>query len=86
MPLPLIVKAAAIGAAAYAATRWMAEQRRQRSATVSVFPTSATHGSDFDDGLASPSRSSSSSSGSLARENHPGEAAMAPGVSSGPSS
>jgi hypothetical protein len=76
MPLPLIVKAAAVGGAAYLMTRWMAEQRRQRISTVNVFPTSETHG----DGAARAAR------GSLARENHPGDAPLAPGVSAGPSS
>jgi hypothetical protein len=76
MPLPLIVKAAAIGGAAYVMTRWMAEQRRERLSTVNVFPTRATHG----DGA------TEKSGGSLARENHPGDAPLAPGVGAGPSS
>ena len=30
MPLPLIIKAAALGGAAYAASRWLSAQRRQQ--------------------------------------------------------
>jgi hypothetical protein len=37
MPLPLIIKAAALGGAAYAASRWLASHRRQRLQSTSPY-------------------------------------------------
>jgi hypothetical protein len=59
MPLPLIIKAAALGGAAYAASRWLAGQRRQRLLATSPY---AAASSPSDDPL-SASKASESPSG-----------------------
>jgi hypothetical protein len=46
MPLPLIIKAAAIGGAAYAASRWLAGQRRQRLQSASPYAVASSPPAD----------------------------------------
>ena len=77
MPLPLIIKAAALGGAAYAASRWLSTQRRQqRSRSAYASASASTHATDEDSER--PARVS------IPRESHPGENPMAPTVSAGP--
>jgi len=73
MPLPLIIKAAAIGGAAYAASRWLSGQRRQRLHSTSPYPSASSMQRDGDDT-------------SVPREIYPGDAPPSLGISSGPSS
>ncbi len=73
MPLPLIIKAAAIGGAAYAASRWLSGQRRQRLQSTSPYPSTSSMQRGGDE-ISRP------------REIHPEDAPPSVGISSGPSS
>ncbi|HJW50489.1 MAG TPA: hypothetical protein VJ501_00630 [Burkholderiaceae bacterium] len=79
MSLPLIIKAAALGGAAYAASRWLSAQRRQQRLR-SPYPSSpvATHARDDESGWALQA--------SIPRESYPGENPIPPTVSAGPTS
>jgi hypothetical protein len=73
MPLPLIIKAAAIGGAAYAASRWLAGQRRQRLQATSPYAVASSPPADTEHD-------------STLRDSHPGENVSGLGASAGPSS
>ena len=73
MPLPLIIKAAAIGGAAYAASRWLAGQRRQRLQSTSPYPSALRMQRRRDES-------------STPRDSQPGNDSPSAGISSGPSS
>jgi hypothetical protein len=73
MPLPLIIKAAAIGGAAYAASRWLAGQRRQRLQSTSPY-------------AAASSPSGDTLSDSTLSESHPRDNVTGLGASAGPTS
>lgn len=72
MPLPLIIKAAAIGGAAYAASRWLSSQRRQRLQSTSPYPSALSM--QRKDETSAP------------RESYPSDAAPSVGTASGPNS
>ena len=82
MPLPLIIKAAALGGAAYAASRWLSTQRRQqRSRNDYYYPTASG-------GMVRPTDDTANLAERtpIPRENHPGESAAGPAASVGPTS
>ena len=79
MSLPLIIKAAALGGAAYAASRWLSAQRRQqRLRSPYASASAATHASDDESEWAPRA--------SIPRESHPGENPVSPTVAAGPTS
>jgi len=79
MSLPLIIKAAALGGAAYAASRWLSAQRRQqRSRSPYASASAATRATDHDSEW--PPRAP------IPREDHSGENPLTPTVSTGPTS
>lgn len=73
MPLPLIIKAAAIGGAAYAASRWLASQRRQRLQSTSPYAVASSPPAD-------------TVNDSTLRDSHSGGNVSGLGASAGPSS
>ena len=74
MPLPLIIKAAALGGAAYAASRWLSTQRREpRSRNDHATAPYPTRPMDDTPDVAERT--------SIARENHPSESAAGPAAS-----
>ena len=73
MPLPLIIKAAAIGGAAYAASRWLAGQRRQRLQSTSPYAVASSPPADTEHN-------------STLRESHSGDNVSGLGASAGPGS
>lgn len=79
MSVPLIIKAAALGGAAYAASRWLTTQRRQQRLRNPYASASAsTHATGYEPEW--PPRAP------ISRESHPGENPVAPTVSVGPTS
>ncbi len=73
MPLPLIIKAAALGGAAYAASRWLAGQRRQRLQSTSPYAVASSPTAD-------------TVSDSTLRDSQSGNNVSGLGASTGPSS
>jgi len=79
MSLPLIIKAAALGGAAYAASRWLSAQRRQqRLRSPYASASAATRASDDELGWAPRV--------SIPRESHPGEVPVSSTAAAGPTS
>lgn len=79
MSLPLIIKAAALGGAAYVASRWLSAQRRQqRLRSPYASASAATHATDDESGWAAPAP--------IPRESHPGVNPVPPTVAAGPTS
>ena len=79
MSLPLIIKAAALGGAAYAASRWLSAQRRQQRLR-SPYPSASTATHARDDESEWTPRTS------IPRESHPDENPVPTTLAAGPTS